>query len=443
MKLKESETLELKKSTSEINEAVISIVSILNKHQKGELYFGIKDDGKVVGQQIGKDTERDISRAIFHNIEPKIHPAISKIKIDGKTCIKVDFKSRKTMYYAFGRPYIRIGVENRKLGPEEQEEFILRKNSEKLRWDTDIYPKAKLIDISFAKVKTYLKTSGLKYDSLHNALVKLKLILDDKLVNAGIMLFGKKPQNFFPNAKLRCAVFATMDTVTPVDMKDFEGDVFYLIKEAEKYILENIHIGMRLEGLRRVDVPEIDKEAFREAIINAFCHRDYFEWDSVNIAVFKDRLEIRSPGLLYGGLTIEKIKKENVSQRRNELIAELLHRVHFIEKWGRGISLILSKEPTANFKEIGMQFVTVFKRKNIVKQKLQKTTQKTPRKHPENTQKIIDAILKNPYVTRQELAKTMKTTEDSIKHHLKTLSKKGVLKRVGPDKGGSWEIIQG
>ena len=71
-------------------------------------------------------------------------------------------------------------------------------------------------------------------------------------------------------------------------MKDFYGDVFALINKAEEYTLEHINIGIRLEGLLRVDVPEIDREAFREAIVNAFCHRDYREYDSVNIAIFKD-----------------------------------------------------------------------------------------------------------------------------------------------------------
>lgn len=208
-----------------------------------------------------------------------------------------------------------------------------------------------------------MRTSGLTYDSLENALKKLRVYQDEKLLNTAVLLFGKKPQSFFPNAKLRCAVFGTTDTAYPIDMKDFEGDVFSLIEKAEDYILQNIHIGMRVEGLQRIDIPEIDKEAFREAIINAFCHRDYHEYDSVNIAVFKNRVEIRSPGLLYGGLTIKKIKTGMVSERRNELIAELFHRVHFIEKWGRGIRLILSKEPTAEFKEVGTHFIVVFYRK--------------------------------------------------------------------------------
>lgn len=65
--MKESETLELKRSTSELKEAIISIVAILNKHQKGELYFGIKNNGYVIGQNIGERTLRDISKYISDN----------------------------------------------------------------------------------------------------------------------------------------------------------------------------------------------------------------------------------------------------------------------------------------------------------------------------------------------------------------------------------------
>ena len=103
----ENETVELKKSTSELKEAVISIVAILNKHQKGELYFGVKNDGTVVGQDIGERTIRDISRTIADNIEPKIYPKMNKININRKTCVHVDFSGNNLPYYAYGRGYIR------------------------------------------------------------------------------------------------------------------------------------------------------------------------------------------------------------------------------------------------------------------------------------------------------------------------------------------------
>ena len=69
---KESETVELKKSTSELKEALKSIVSILNKHGKGEIWFGIKPNGEVIGQTVTEKTLRDISKAISDKIEPKI-----------------------------------------------------------------------------------------------------------------------------------------------------------------------------------------------------------------------------------------------------------------------------------------------------------------------------------------------------------------------------------
>ena len=363
IKMEETEILEFKRSTSELKEAIISIVAILNKHHKGKLVFGVNKKGLIVGQTVSEKTLRDISKSISDHIEPKIYPVVKKEKIENKDCIVVEFSGNEVPYYAYGRAYKRIADEDRKLSAMELEKMILGKNKEKMRWDIDICTKAKLKDVSEKKLINFLEKAGNHFDGVVGSLRKLNLMRDNKLLNTAVILFGKNPSEFFPNAKLRCAVFGTTNTSLTIDMQDFEGDIFYLIDEAEKYFLKNIHIGMRVEGLRRVDVPEINKEAFREGIINAFCHRNYWKYDSVNVAIFKDRVEIRSPGLLYGDLTIEKIKNENVSERRNELIAKLVHDVHYVENWGRGISKILSFEPDTDFKEIGTHFITVFKRK--------------------------------------------------------------------------------
>ena len=359
----ESETVELKKTTSEIKEALISIAAILNKHGKGVLYFGIKDDGTIVGQQIGKETLRNISQNISDKIEPKIFPKINKVKIENKTCVKVVFQGSHPPYFANGRAYMRVADADRQLSARELEQLILSKNRDNHHWDTEICADATINDISVKKLKTFLKIAGLRYDSIKNVLAKLKLSRGSKLCNAAVMLFGKKPEDIFFNAKLRCAVFSGTSTAYITDMKEFGGDLFQLIDKAQDYILEKINIGMRVEGLRRIDVPEIDREAIREAVINAFCHRDYRAMDSVSVAVFKDKVEVRSPGLLYGGLTIQQIRSKIVSERRNELIADMLHRIHFVERWGRGIKLILEKEPTAEFSELGTHFITTFMRK--------------------------------------------------------------------------------
>jgi len=138
MRLKESEHIELKKSTSSINEALISIVSILNKHGKGELYFGINDKGIVIEQEISEKTLRNVSKKISEHIEPKIYAQIEKITIDGKNCIKLDFEGNEKPYFAKGIAYIRVADEDRKLSPQELKRFILNINTYAGKWDMEL-----------------------------------------------------------------------------------------------------------------------------------------------------------------------------------------------------------------------------------------------------------------------------------------------------------------
>ncbi len=135
-----------------------------------------------------------------------------------------------------------------------------------------------------------------------------------------------------------------------------------------------------------------------------------------------------------------KFIESETLERRNELIAEMLHRVHFIEKWGRGIKLILSKEPDAEFSEVGTKFITTFKRKSYFEGK--KGFEKLGEKLGENEIKILDFIEQNKYVTISELSKSLKISTTAVENNLAKLKRKKVLKRVGPDKGGYWEVVK-
>ncbi|MEK6937809.1 MAG: ATP-binding protein [Nanoarchaeota archaeon] len=171
--MKESETLELKKSTSELKEGIISIAAILNKHQEGELYFGVRNDGTIIGQEISERTIREVSKAISDHIEPKVFPTIHEVE---NKVIKVEFTGNNSPYYAYGRAYIRVGDEDKQLSAKELENLILRKNKEKLRWDNRVCEKAKLSDINEERVKWFVEKGGLKYDSVKSSLEKLGLI---------------------------------------------------------------------------------------------------------------------------------------------------------------------------------------------------------------------------------------------------------------------------
>src|SRR3989338_5506612 len=152
--MRESELLELKTSTSELKEAIISIVAILNKHQKGELYFGVKPNGEVIGQFVTEKTIRDVSKTISDNIEPKIFPEINEVTFEGKKCVHVEFTGEYVPYYAYGRAYVRVGDEAKKISSQELEKLILKKN--KILWEEEISEKS-ISDINEEAVRNFVE----------------------------------------------------------------------------------------------------------------------------------------------------------------------------------------------------------------------------------------------------------------------------------------------
>ena len=121
----ENETLEYKKSTSELEEGVISLASMLNKHGEGVLYFGIKNDGTVIGQKdINESTLRDVSRKIAEGIKPQVIPEISLQLVDDKKIIKVSVHGNANIYSAFDKYYIRSFDEDKKVSPDMLRELI-------------------------------------------------------------------------------------------------------------------------------------------------------------------------------------------------------------------------------------------------------------------------------------------------------------------------------
>ncbi|HQJ07016.1 MAG TPA: ATP-binding protein, partial [Spirochaetota bacterium] len=133
---KETETLEFKKSTSEIKAAMVSIASILNKHGIGTLYFGVKSNGDVVGQNVSESSLRDVSRAVYESIKPQIYPAIEEVVIDGKQLIKVEFSGDSKPYSVAGRYYLRTADEDREVSPDELKTFF-EANKYRTKWENE------------------------------------------------------------------------------------------------------------------------------------------------------------------------------------------------------------------------------------------------------------------------------------------------------------------
>ena len=134
---KETEFIEFKKSTSEIKEGIISIASILNKHKKGNLYFGVKDNGDVIGQDVGKDTERKLSRSISDNIKPDIwYEITTRHSDDGKSFIEIAFNGSNTPYSAYGKYYERFADEDKQISDIELEKLFNERQKNYSEWES-------------------------------------------------------------------------------------------------------------------------------------------------------------------------------------------------------------------------------------------------------------------------------------------------------------------
>lgn len=403
----------------------------------------------------------EFKTSLAAHIEPRLYPEITAQQVAGKTCLRVQAAGHQNPYFAYGRAYIRVADEDRQMSARELETLILKRNSAALRWDNEPSTTA-LAELSETKIRRFVQRAGLPWGDATNALTKLGLLQGGQLLNAARLFFADQP------IQLRCAVFASTTSATILDRHDFDGDVLELIEEAEKYILKNIHIGMRLEGMRRVDVPEIARAALREAIINAFCHRDWRDPDYIQIAIYKNRVEIRNPGGLFDGLTFEEMRRGNVSHRRNPLIADLFRRIEMVEAWGRGMPLILQNAPDVEFREIVRLFVASFERPSATLETTQEigvtglettpqtdaTTPETPvttlevgpetpRKHQENTkERLLQLLREQPHLSTPAMALVLGIGIDGTKYHLTRLKQAGQVRHVGPTKGGHWQVTE-
>lgn len=166
-----------------------------------------------------------------------------------------------------------------------------------------------------------------------------------------------------------------------IDKKEYNGPIYKQIEEAYQFVLKHINLGAEIEGLLRKDVYELPIKAIREMIANAVVHRSYLDDSCIQVSIYEDRIEVVSPGMLYGGMDMETAKSGR-SRCRNAAIAEAFQYMHIVEAWGTGIPRILNqcKEyglPEPLFEEFGDGIkVTMFRKQSSDGQKVSSNGQK-------------------------------------------------------------------
>lgn len=218
-------------------------------------------------------------------------------------------------------------------------------------FDAALHPTATLEDIDEDKVRDFVRVARAKRGfrlqdgaAIQDIFTHLNLIEGDRVTHAALLLFGKAPQRFFISSEVRCAHFHGTIVEKPIpSYKVFKGDVFELVDQAEDFVLSKLDysVGTRTEGASIPGKYEIPREIILEAIVNAIAHRDYTENGSVQVMVFKDRIEVLNPGTLPLGWSPEKLKRPHASVPFNPLLAEPMYLKGYIERLGTGTADIV------------------------------------------------------------------------------------------------------
>jgi ATP-dependent DNA helicase RecG len=446
MKFKESEKRELKKSTSELKEAIVAIAAILNKHQRGDLYFGIRNDGTIIGQTVTGKTLRDISKAISDHIEPRIYPGVEKVEIDSKDCIKVEFHGEEIPYFAYGRCYMRVGDEDRQLSAKELENMFLKKNRDRLAWESRIsgcFLKEvnKRILIQYVSRAQSAGRLDFSFKGVKTTLNKLNLIQGASLLNACEVMFCNVNR-----MEVQAAVFAGRDKITFLDIKKFQGTVFDLLENSERYISEHINWRVGFGKIKRKETPEIPMKAIRETLVNSFCHRDYSIPKGNEIAIFKDRVEVYNPGAFPEGYTPEDfIKGKERSILRNPLIAETLYKSKEIEKWGSGLKRIHEEcrlsDVKVEFETLKSGFLVVFHRSPaMTENKKTQEDEGISEGISEGIKSLLVYIEENPGMRIKVIAREINRPAKTIERWIKKLREEGRIDFIGSKKTGGYYL---
>ncbi len=344
----ESETLELKRTTGERREAARTICAMLN-HRGGRVIFGVEPDGRMIGQMVSDRTVEEVAQELGE-IEPPVFPSIERVDFaEGRQLLVVTAQAGSGQPYAYrGQAYRRVGNTSRQLSREEYNRILLERLHGDQRWENQPATGWTLADLDVAEITKTLEESirrGRADDpgtrDPAEMLRGFGLIKDGQILRAATVLFGRaeRIESELPQGLLRVARFRGKDKTEFLDNRQFHGNAFDLLLKAERFLRENLPVAGRIQPnvFERIDDPLYPPVALREALANAFCHRDYsIGGGSISLGVFDDRLEITSTGTLHFGLTPEALYLPHESLPWNPLIARVFYRRGIIEAWGRG-----------------------------------------------------------------------------------------------------------
>jgi ATP-dependent DNA helicase RecG len=456
----ESATLEFKKSTAEKERACRTLCAFANG-QGGQLVFGVTPSGKVVGQLVTDRTLEELAQE-FQGFEPPLNPSIERVALsNGHEALLVHVSRRGTPPFTFrGVPYERVLNTTRVMPRESHQRLIIESVHATIRWETEPAAgwRADQLDQSeiLATIEEAIRRGRCEDPGSRDSQSILRglglLLPDGALSRAALALFcpDDVAPSDFPHFKLRLARFKGTTRDEFLDNRQYAGNAFALMRRAGRFLIDWLPVASKIVPgqMARIDTPALPTEATREALANAFIHRDYASAaGSVAVALYDDRLEVISSGGLHFGLTPAMLFKPHESNPWNPWIANVFYRRGYIETRGRGTLKIASLMQNAGLQaptvveNTGFVIMTfVIPDKNVVRQPESEGVNGGVNEGVnEGVNALTEHIRRHPGLRTPALAALMKTAPKNVERWLKQLRQADKIVFVGSPKTGGYQ----
>lgn len=468
----ESKNVEYKERVPEDSQKYMKSVVAFANGDGGRIVFGVEDGTmRVVGiPQADLFQMMDaITNAVTDSCEPMIIPDLFVREIEGKSLIILEIAPGMQRPYYLKKKgpvkgtYIRTAGTTRLADRAILQELLLE--GENKFFDQQPIPNLKVTKYDVTALCHSMSETAKKNVLSDIQRQGIKELTINQLISWGILIENKDQliptyayamlthQAGYPPV-VQCAVFKTDDRAVFVDKREIDAPIQEQVEKAYQYVLEKINMGARFQGVYRQDIYELPPDSIRELIANALVHRNYLEPESVQIALFSDRLEVTSPGSLMRGVTHEKMK-EGFSKIRNRALANAFAYMNLIEKWGSGFPRIFR-----DCRDYGLQEPEIIDFDGDLRVNLYRITDQTsdqtkktdqtpktdqtgtnmPVKLNEKERVILSYLQKKPDGTQHEIAEATSLSLSTIKYYMKKLQEKGCLQRMGTHRKGYWVV---
>jgi ATP-dependent DNA helicase RecG len=421
---------------TELSETLAAMANM----QGGKVILGISPrSGKLQGV---KDPEQAVDRVFQASllIDPVLVLPVPVLQnVSGKQVVIVRVPDGlPNIYHLQGRYLMRDGRHNVPFPARRLRELLVARGV--LQFESRVPPDAGMEDLDLSQIEAYLKVLKRSEEDWQQTLLARGCLTKEgqtfRPTYAALLLFGRYPQRWLPNATILAARFPGISFSDEFLRQDISGTLPQQLRQAEAFIQDNLRSVVRMVGLTHQDTPEYPYNAVRELLVNAVAHRDYNQQgDNIHLYIYSDRLEVHSPGELPGPVNLHNLLKARFS--RNAVIVQVLSDMGFVERLGYGLNRVVTSMRqnglrAPQFEEAGGAFrVTLFGQSFPTQLLPDLSLYKDLELNPRQMQ-ALDFLAQTPRITSSDYQDLCPEVHpETLRRDFADLVKKGVLIKMG------------